>query len=171
MRILIFHPMRFFIFQPMTFTQILDPCRTYKKGSVIILYIKTMAELHGFVRPLDIITEFDGSDKDVELRKKPKYVRKFAMVDRECCMSDPPIKNQTKEEWFDSYDITVTVVIPLRNTDYICISSSSSSSSSFFSSSSSFSSSSVRYGFIVYSHVHLSRHRSDESPDSNCMTI
>ena len=68
-----------------------------------------MAELHGFVRPMDLITEFDGSDEDVEPRQKPKYARQFAMVDAESCMPDPPIENKTKEEWCDSYDITVTV--------------------------------------------------------------
>ena len=66
-----------------------------------------MAKLHGFTRPMDFITELDGSDEDVEPMQKPKYVRQFAMVDGE--RSDPPIENQTKEELFDSYDITVTV--------------------------------------------------------------
>ena len=104
--------MRFLIFQPMTFTQILDPCGTYKKGSVFILYIITMAKLHGFVRPMDFITEFDGSDEDVEPMQKPKYVRQFAMVDGE--RSDPPVENQTKEELFESYDITVTVATTVK---------------------------------------------------------
>ena len=70
-----------------------------------------MAKLHGFVRPMDFITEFDGSDEDVEPMQKPKYVRQFAMVDGESCMPDPPIENQTKEELFDSYDIYFTVTV------------------------------------------------------------
>ena len=69
-----------------------------------------MAELHEFVCPMDLITEFDGSDKDVVPRQKPKYARQLlAMVDEESRMPDPPVENKTKEDWPDSYDITVTV--------------------------------------------------------------
>ena len=68
-----------------------------------------MVELHGFVRLMDLITEFDGSDKDVVPRQKPKYARQLAMVDEKSCMPDPPVENKTKEDWPDSYDITVTV--------------------------------------------------------------
>ena len=73
-----------------------------------------MAKLHGFARPMDPITEFDGSDDEVDLRQKPEYVRQFAMIDAESCMPDPPMGNKTKEEWFDSYDITVTVATTSR---------------------------------------------------------
>ena len=68
-----------------------------------------MAELHEFVRPMDIFTEFDGSE-EVSI-KKPKYVRQLAMVDEpeSCRMQDPPVENKTKEDWPDSYDVTVTV--------------------------------------------------------------
>ena len=62
-----------------------------------------MAELHEFVRPMDLITY-------VVPRQKPKYARQLAMVDAESCtMQDPPLENKTKEDWPDSYDITVTV--------------------------------------------------------------
>ena len=64
-----------------------------------------MAKLHGFTRPMDPTTEFDGSDEDVVPRQKPKYARQLAMEDEE--RSDPPV--ETKEDWPDSYDITVTV--------------------------------------------------------------
>ena len=64
-----------------------------------------MAELHGFARPMDIFTEFDGGD-EVSVRK-PKYARQLAMEDEE--RSDPPVENKRKEDWPDSYDITVTV--------------------------------------------------------------
>ena len=40
-----------------------------------------MAELHEFVRPMDLITEFDG--EDIVPRQKPKYSRQLAMVDAE----------------------------------------------------------------------------------------
>ena len=66
-----------------------------------------MAKLHGFARPMDIFTEFDGSDEDVVPRQKPKYARQLAMEDEE--RPDPPVENKTKEDWPDSYDITVTV--------------------------------------------------------------
>ena len=57
---------------------------------------------------MDLITEFDG--EDILPRQKPKYARQLAMVDAEtCAMQDPPVENQTKEDWTDSYDITVTV--------------------------------------------------------------
>ena len=65
-----------------------------------------MAELHGFVRSMDLITEFDGSDENVEPMQKPK----FARVDVESCMPDPsPIENNTKEDWLGFHDIVVTV--------------------------------------------------------------
>ena len=57
-----------------------------------------MAELHKFVRPMDLITEFDGSDEDVVPRQKPKYARQLAMVDEESCMPDPLVENKTKED-------------------------------------------------------------------------
>ena len=66
-----------------------------------------MAKLHGFARPMDIFTEVDGSDEDVVPRQKPKYARQLAMEDEE--RPDPPVENKTKEDWPDSYDITVTV--------------------------------------------------------------
>ena len=66
-----------------------------------------MAKLHGFTRPMDLITEFDGNDEDVVPRQKPKYARQLAMEGEE--RSDPPVENKTKEDWPDSYDITVTV--------------------------------------------------------------
>ena len=66
-----------------------------------------MAKLDGFARPMDIFTEFDGSDEDVVPRQKPKYARQLAMEGEE--RPDPPVGNKTKEDWPDSYDITVTV--------------------------------------------------------------
>ena len=68
-----------------------------------------MAKLHGFARPIDLITEFDGSDKDVVPRQKPKYARQLAMEGEESRMPDHPVENKTKKDWPDSYDITVTV--------------------------------------------------------------
>ena len=66
-----------------------------------------MAKRHGFTSPMEPITEFDGRDEDVLPRQKPKYARQLAMVDEE--KPDPPVENKTKEDWPDSYDITVTV--------------------------------------------------------------
>ena len=66
-----------------------------------------MAELQGFARQMDIFTEFDGSDEDVVPRQKPKYARQLAMEGEE--KPDPPVEHKTKEDWPDSYDITVTV--------------------------------------------------------------
>ena len=69
-----------------------------------------MAKLHGFVAPLEFITEFDGSDEEdvVDTKRKPAYVRQLAMVD-EPDMPDNPLGKKAKEDWPDSYDITVTV--------------------------------------------------------------
>ena len=39
--------------------------------------------------------------------QKPKYARQLAMEGEE--RPDPPVENKTKEDWPDSYDITVTV--------------------------------------------------------------
>ena len=64
-----------------------------------------MAKLHGFTRAMDPITEFDGSD-EVSL-KHSKYTRQLAMESEE--RSYPPVENKTKEDWPDSYYITVTV--------------------------------------------------------------
>ena len=66
-----------------------------------------MAKLHGFTRPMDIFTEIDGGDEDVVPRSKPKYARQLTMESEES--PDPPVGNKTKEDWPDSYDITVTV--------------------------------------------------------------
>ena len=80
------------------------------KGLIFMFFIITMAELHGFVRPMDLITEFDGDD-EVSIPKL-KYVRQLANKDAESCtMSDPPppLENKTKEDWPDSYDIIVRV--------------------------------------------------------------
>ena len=71
-----------------------------------------MAKLHGFTRPMEPITEFDGGDEDVVPRSKPKYARQLAMEGEE--RSDPPVENKTKEDWSDSYDITVTVSVSSR---------------------------------------------------------
>ena len=80
------------------------------KGLIFILYFITIAKLHGFVGPMDLITEFDGSDEDVVPRQKPKSARQLAMVDAESFMPDPhTLENKTKEDWPDSYDITVTI--------------------------------------------------------------
>ena len=88
----------------------MDPCGKLYKGIISILSIINMAKLHGFARPMDLVTEFDGSDEDVVPRQKPKYARPLAMVDAESCMPDPhPIENKTKEDWPDSYDRTVTI--------------------------------------------------------------
>ena len=64
-----------------------------------------MAKLHGFARPMKIFTEFKGSD-EVSI-KKSKYARQLAMEDEE--RADPPVKNKTKADWPDSYDLPVTV--------------------------------------------------------------
>ena len=88
--------------------QSLDPCERYKNERFsYFFFIITMAKLHGFTRPMDLITEFDGSNEDVVPRQKPKYARQLAMEGEE--RSDPPVENKTKEDWPDSYDITVTV--------------------------------------------------------------
>ena len=72
-----------------------------------------MAKLHGFARPMmEPITEFDAGDEDVIPWQKPKYARQLAMVDEE--RPDPPPEKKTKEEWLDSYDVTVTVSITSR---------------------------------------------------------
>ena len=78
---------------------------TYKKVLFSCFSIITMAKLHGFTRAMDPITEFDGSD-EVTL-KHSKYARQLGMESKE--RSDPPVENKTKEDWPDSYDITVTV--------------------------------------------------------------
>ena len=64
-----------------------------------------MAKLHGFARPMDIFTKFEGDDEDVVPKQKPKYARQLAMEDEE--RPDPPV--ESKEDWPDSYDVTVTV--------------------------------------------------------------
>ena len=61
---------------------------------------------------MDILTEFDGKDEDVVPRQKSKYARQLSMEDEE--RPDPPVENNTKEDWPDSYDITVTVSTTLR---------------------------------------------------------
>ena len=66
-----------------------------------------MAKLHGFAHSMNPITEFDGGEEDVVPRQKPLYTRQLAMVDEE--RPDPPVENKMKEDWLDSYDITVTV--------------------------------------------------------------
>ena len=72
---------------------------SYKKVLFFKLYIIIMAKLHGFGRPMDPITEFDGDDEEDVPRQKPKYVRQLAMVDAESCtMQDPPVENKTKED-------------------------------------------------------------------------
>ena len=101
--------MRIFIFQPIGNHHSLDPCKRYKTERFSYYFIITMAKLHGFARPMDLITEFDGSDEDVVPRPKPKYARQLAMEGEESRMPDPPVENKTKEDWPDSYDITVTV--------------------------------------------------------------
>ena len=55
-----------------------------------------MAELHGFARPMDLITEFDGNDEDVVPRQKPKYARQLAMEGEESRMPDPPARKQNE---------------------------------------------------------------------------
>ena len=69
-----------------------------------------MAKLHGFARSIEPITEFDAGDEDVIPWQKPKYARQLAMADEE--RPDPP--PETKKEWLNSYDITVTVSITSR---------------------------------------------------------
>ena len=87
--------------------QSLDPCESYKTELFSHVFIITMAKLHGFARSMEPITEFDAGDEEVVLRQKLKYARQLAMVDEE--RPDPPVENKTKEDWPDSYDITVTV--------------------------------------------------------------
>ena len=71
-----------------------------------------MVKLHGFTRSMEPITEFDAGDKDVVPRQKPEYARQLAMEDEE--RPDPPLENKMKEDWPDSYDITVTVSVTSR---------------------------------------------------------
>ena len=47
---------------------------SYKKVVCSNLIFITMAVLHGIVRPIKILTEFDGSDEDVVPRQKPKTI-------------------------------------------------------------------------------------------------
>ena len=56
---------------------------------------------------MDILTEFDGNDEEVVPRQKSKYARPLSIEDEE--RPDPPVENNTKEDWPDSYGITVTV--------------------------------------------------------------
>ena len=77
------------------------------KRSCFLIFIITMAKLHGFARPMDIFTEINGSDEDVVPKQKPKYARQLAMEEEE--RPDPPVENKTKEDWPDSYGIAVTV--------------------------------------------------------------
>ena len=67
-----------------------------------------MAKLHGIVRSMEPITEFEGDD-EVSVRK-PKYARQLAMEDEE--RPDPSV--ESKEDWPESYDVTVTVSITSR---------------------------------------------------------
>ena len=69
-----------------------------------------MAKLHAFAHAMDPITEFDGDDEDVVPWQKPKCARQLAMEDEE--RPDPHVENKTKEDWPDSYDITVTFPPP-----------------------------------------------------------
>ena len=70
-----------------------------------------MAKLHGF----EPITEFDGSDDEVDIPvQKPKYARQLAMVDEsENGMPPDPVKPdptvEKKEDWPDSYDVFGTI--------------------------------------------------------------
>ena len=77
---------------------------SYKRICFSSYFIITMAKLHGFTRAMEPITEFDCGDEDVVPRQKPKYVRQLAMDGEE---RDHRV--ETKEDWPDSYDITVTV--------------------------------------------------------------
>ena len=71
-----------------------------------------MAELHGFTRSMEPITEFDNGEEDVVPSQKPKYARQLAMEGEE--RSDPPVENKMKEDWPDSYDITLIVSVTSR---------------------------------------------------------
>ena len=70
MRFLIFQPMSSFSFQPMGIHQSLDPCESYKAELVFVLFVITMAKLHGFSRSMEPITEFDDGEEDVVPRQK-----------------------------------------------------------------------------------------------------
>ena len=87
--------------------QSLDPCEGYKNEAVFSLLIITMAKLHGFVRPMDIFTAFDGSVVYIVPRQKPIYARQLAMEYE--YRPDPPIEYNRIEYWPYSYDIPVTV--------------------------------------------------------------
>ena len=78
--------------------QSLDPCERYENEWFSYYFIITMAELHGFARPMDLISEFDGSDEDVVPRQKPKYARQLAMEREESSMPDPPVENKTEKD-------------------------------------------------------------------------
>ena len=71
-----------------------------------------MDELHGFTRSMDPKTEYDADEEDVVPRQKPKYARQLVMEDEE--RPDPPVENKMKEDWPDSYDITVMVSVTSR---------------------------------------------------------
>ena len=69
-----------------------------------------MSKLQEVARPMDMMTDIDTVEDYCEPSKKPKYTRQLAMVDAETGMLDPhPLEKKTKEDWPDSYDITVTV--------------------------------------------------------------
>ena len=66
-----------------------------------------MAKLDEFARAIDRVTKFDDGEEEAVQRLKPQYTRQLAMVDGE--RPDPPVENKMKDDWLDSYDITVTV--------------------------------------------------------------
>ena len=69
-----------------------------------------MAKLHGFVHALEPITKFDGSDDEVDIPiQKPKYVRQLALDDEFVSDTPPDPTVEKKEDWPDSYDVTVTI--------------------------------------------------------------
>ena len=53
--------------------------------------------MHGFTRPMDLTTEFHGSEEDVVPRQKPKYARELVMESGESRMPDHPVENRAAE--------------------------------------------------------------------------
>ena len=72
-----------------------------------------MAELHGFARDSEFITEFDGEDAFDELVKeseRPRYLRLISTTEY-ASHSNPFDRHTTKttDEWVESRDIVVTI--------------------------------------------------------------
>ena len=72
-----------------------------------------MAELRTSASRRDIFSEFDICDESsyeggVPVQK-PKYTRQLAVVVDESGTPSHPVESKKKEDWLDSYDVTVTI--------------------------------------------------------------